>query len=119
MIKWEPKDKGYFISRYKKNLLENNFLKIYVEKIIENTKDILSKSINPNIPKNSGRLSSTNISLESISELFKVDNAIFGSYKYETGIIDISKVSNETSIFSKTSLEVVEFYNNLRSEQNE
>ena len=63
--------------------------------------------------------SSTNISLESISELFKVDNAIFGSYKYETGIIDISKVSNETSIFSKTSLEVVEFYNNLRSEQNE
>ena len=63
MIKWEPKDKGYFISRYKKNLLENNFLKIDVEKIIENTKDILSKSINPNIPKNSGRLSSTNISL--------------------------------------------------------
>ncbi|MDA7472911.1 LysM peptidoglycan-binding domain-containing protein [Candidatus Pelagibacter ubique] len=63
MIKWEPKDKGYFISRYKKNLLENNFLKIDVEKIIENTKDILSKSINPNFPKNSGRLSSTNISL--------------------------------------------------------
>ena len=63
MIKWEPKDKGYFISRYKKDLLENNFLKIDVEKIIENTKDILSKSINPNIPKNSGRLSSTNISL--------------------------------------------------------
>ena len=63
MIKWEPKDKGYFISRYKKNLLENNFLKIDIEKIIENSKDILSKSINPNFSENSGRLSSTNISL--------------------------------------------------------
>jgi LysM repeat protein len=63
MIKWEPKDKGYFISAYKKNLLENNFLKIDIEKIIENSKDILSKSINPNFSENSGRLSSTNISL--------------------------------------------------------
>ena len=63
MIKWEPKDKGYFISGYKKNLLENNFLKIDIEKIIENSKDILSKSINPNFSENSGRLSSTNISL--------------------------------------------------------
>ena len=63
MITWPPKDDGYFTKIYKNKLLDKKFLKEDVEKIIENTKDVLSKSINPNSKKNYGRLSSKNIVL--------------------------------------------------------
>ena len=63
MITWQPKDDGYFTKIYKNKLLDKKFLKEDVEKIIENTKDVLSKSINPSSKKNYGRLSSKNIVL--------------------------------------------------------
>ena len=64
MNKWEPKDNGYFISEYKnKLLLKKKFLEEDIEQIIENSKDVLSKSIDPQSKENYGRLSSKNIDL--------------------------------------------------------
>ena len=64
MNKWEPKDNGYFISEYKNKLLsKKKFLKEDIEQIIENSKDVLSKSIDPQSKENYGRLSSKNIVL--------------------------------------------------------
>ena len=64
MSKWEPKDNGYFISEYKNKLLsKKKFLEEDIEQIIENSKDVLSKSIDPQSKENYGRLSSKNIVL--------------------------------------------------------
>ena len=63
MITWQPEDNGYFTTIYKKKLLDENFLKLDVDNIIKNSKDVLSKSINPKLPVNEGRLSSKNICL--------------------------------------------------------
>ena len=63
MITWQPKDDGYFTKIYRDKLLNKKFLNEDVEKIIENTKDVLSKSIDPSSKKNYGRLSSKNIVL--------------------------------------------------------
>ena len=63
MITWQPEDNGYFTTIYKKKLLNENFLKLDVDNIIKNSKDVLSKSINPKLPVNEGRLSSKNICL--------------------------------------------------------
>jgi len=63
MEKWKPVDNGYFTKFYKKKLEDKGFLDIDISKIIENSKDVLSKSIDPKLTNNNGRLSSTNIVL--------------------------------------------------------
>jgi len=63
MEKWKPIDSGYFIKFYKEKLKNKEFLESDISKIIENSQDVLSKSINPKLPNNNGRLSSTNIVL--------------------------------------------------------
>ena len=63
MNKWKPKDNGHFASLYKDKLKKKGFLDLDIKKIFENSKDVLSKSINPNTKENYGRLSSKNIVL--------------------------------------------------------
>ncbi len=63
MIEWSPKENGHFATLYKEKLSEKNFIDADVKKIFENSKDVLSKTINPNTRKNHGRLSSKNIVL--------------------------------------------------------
>ncbi len=63
MITWKPKDNGHFASLYKDKLKKKGFLDLDIKKIFENSKDVLSKSIDPNTKENYGRLSSKNIVL--------------------------------------------------------
>ena len=57
-----------------------------------------------------------NVTLSEVAQKYKLKNVTFGSYKYSTGNIDISKVTSETSFISKTSMKVVDYYfNYLRS----
>ena len=63
MNKWKPKDNGHFASLYKDKLKKKGFLDLDIKKIFENSKDVLSKSIDPNTKENYGRLSSKNIVL--------------------------------------------------------
>ena len=55
MIKWKPIDNGHFASLYKDKLSKKSFLNEDIKKIFENSKDVLSKSINPNTKENHGR----------------------------------------------------------------
>ena len=48
MITWKPKDNGHFASLYKDKLKKKGFLDLDIKKIFENSKDVLSKSIDPN-----------------------------------------------------------------------
>ena len=53
MEKWQPIDDGYFVKFYKKKLEDKGFEDTDISKIIENSKDVLSKSINhPKLNKN-------------------------------------------------------------------
>ena len=63
MKKWSPKDNGYFITEFKEKLKKDNFLDQDIKMIIHNSKDVLSKSIQPKIKSNIEGLSSTNIVL--------------------------------------------------------
>ena len=63
MKKWSPEDKGYFVSSFKEKLKKNNFLDKDIEMIIRNSKDVLSKSIDPRVKSKTEGLSSTNLVL--------------------------------------------------------
>ena len=57
-----------------------------------------------------------NVSLGDIVQKYQLKNITFGEYTYKTGIINTSKVIEENPIFSKTSMQVVDYYfNYLRS----
>ena len=48
MITWEPKTNGFFIDDFRKKLKEKNFPDEDINKVVENAKDALSKTINQN-----------------------------------------------------------------------
>ena len=63
MITWEPKTNGFFIDDFRKKLKEKNFPDEDINKVVENAKDALSKTINPNNPENNNETFKTNLVL--------------------------------------------------------
>ncbi len=63
MITWEPKINGFFIDDFRKKLKEKNFPNEDINKVVENAKDALSKTINPNNPENNNETFKTNLVL--------------------------------------------------------
>jgi len=51
-----------------------------------------------------------NVSLNDVVQKYKLKNVTFGDFKYSTGDIDTSKVTIEGSFFTKTSMQVVDYY---------
>ena len=76
MITWEPKTNGFFIDDFRKKLKEKNFPDEDINKVVENAKDALSKTINPNNPENNNETFKT----ESCIRLHtKWKNHVYGS----------------------------------------
>ena len=63
MITWEPKTNGFFIDDFRKKLKEKNFPEKDINKIVENAKDALSKTINPSNPEYNNETFKTNLVL--------------------------------------------------------
>jgi LysM repeat protein len=63
MIKWEPKNDGFFTSDFIEKLKKQNFLDKDIKKIIDNAKDALSKTINPKNPELNNEIFKTNLVL--------------------------------------------------------
>lgn len=63
MITWEPKSDGFFINDFKKKLKDKNFLDNDIQKVVENAKDALSKTIDPKNPSFNNETFRTNLVL--------------------------------------------------------
>src|SRR6056300_58009 len=63
MITWTPKTNGFFINDFKKKLKQKNFPDIDIDKVVENARDALSKTINPNNPEHNNETFKTNLVL--------------------------------------------------------
>ncbi len=63
MITWEPKSDGFFINDFKKKLKHKNFPEDDIQKVVENAKDALSKTIDPKNPELNNETFRTNLVL--------------------------------------------------------